>query len=100
MPFHLVVSMGDISMISFFNFEIVEIGDFLRSIVFFFGVIRGRFTVGVLVFSRFVMEGQEGGRVVIASITGFRFSGGKECDFGSTTRVGLVSFWENLLFQI
>ena len=58
------------------------------------GLIIGRF------FSRIVMEREEGGRVVIASITGFRFSGGKEFHFGSTTRVGLVRLWENLLFQI
>ena len=56
--------------------------------------------MGVLGFSLFVMEGEGGTRVVIGSITGFRFSGGKEFDFGSTTRVGFVKLWENLLFQI
>ena len=56
--------------------------------------------MGVLVFSRFEMGGGEGGREVVVSKTGFRFSGGKEFDFGSTTRVGLVKLWENLLFQI
>ena len=38
------------------------------------------------------MDDEEGTRVVIASITGFRFSGGKEFDFGCTTRVGLVNY--------
>ena len=51
-------------------------------------------------FLTFFYGGWEGGRVVVVSKTGFRLSGGKEFDFGSTTRVGLVKLWENLLFQI
>ena len=56
--------------------------------------------MGVLGFSLFVMEGDGGTMVVVGSITGFRFSRGKEFDFGFTTRVGLVKLWENLLLQI
>ena len=87
-------------MISFLSLEIVEIGDFFcsSSIVFFWGD-KGMIYSGGSSFLTFCYGGG-GGRVGVVSKTGFRLSGGKEFDFGSTTRVGLVKLWENLLFQI